>query len=296
MSKSLRLLDDGKMILKCCAPNSANVAAAAKIKECFRKLKIALLACGAVKLAERKLNLLVAGRSLDLPLAETESAIHEICALDCDIKKRALACHAVIRHSRLIHVANIVKLMAMRDVAPTLRACHSVSMTEGASCIEIAVLLLSLGDVADKIIEILLQFRIRMRGQSICRTFDDFVHIGIIVRNAGKALAFALASALEVCDTPSLLTLAKICLDGNDAVGIKTRQPKAGANRNIRHLYCLIRIITSHAKACRQGGYTNNHFLHTLYSPNFLVYDSVANRISNSTFNLRQLQGFRLPW
>ena len=238
----------------------------------------------------------MAGRSLDLPLTETESAIHEICALDCNIKKRTLACHAVIRHSRLVHVANIVKLMAMRDVAPALRACHSIGMAEGAGRIEIAVLLLSLGDVADKIIEILLQFRIRMRGQSICRTFDDFVNVGIIVRNAGKALAFALAGALEVCDTPRLLALAKIRLDGNDAIGIKTRQPEAGANRNIRHLYCLVRIITSHAEACHQGGYTDNHFLHTLYSPNLLISDNVANRISDSNFSLRQLQGFRLPW
>ena len=250
-----------------------NLRLAALVEEVLGLAEVLLVACGTVELAEGELDLLVAGDELELGRLRAERAAHEVGVPDRHVEERPLARHPVVRGGGLVHVADVVQLVAVGAMAPARRTHHvvhslavlvAVVEVQRARGVEVAVGLLRLGDLVDEVVEVLLELRVGMRGERVCRALDDLVNIRVVEGNALETASGALAGQFEVADASSLLALLEIYLNGHDAVRLEARIPEPGADRDVRHLRRLERVVASDAKASRSHGHAKNESLHLL--------------------------------
>ena len=181
----------------------------------------------------------MSGGLLELRRGGAEDAVHHVRAADGDVEERALAGDLVVGHGGLVHVADVVELVAVGEMAPAGGAHHAAVpraavlgevVAKGAGGVEVAVRFLGLGDVSDEVVEILLELGVWVRGERVGRALDDLVHVGVVERDAAEAMPLAPSGRLEVVDAARLLALAEVGLHRHDAVRLKARQPEARAD------------------------------------------------------------------
>ena len=177
---------------------------------------------------------------MELGGAKAERARDEVGAADGDVEERTLARDLIVGDRGLVHVADVVELVAVVAAAPAGWAHHAVLdvavlvgavvEAERAGGVEVTVGLLRAGDVGDEVVEVLLELGVRMRGERVGRALDDLVHVGVVERDAAEAMPFAPAGRLEIVDAARLLALAEVGLHRHDAVRLEARQPEARAD------------------------------------------------------------------
>src|SRR5258705_3658531 len=113
------LLNDRLMVLGVFAVLLA-VAASAFIDEKFGKFQVTLVAGDAVKLHETDLDLFVPGRITTF--AGPEGGIDQVCILQRDVEECSFAGSLVMSDGGLVHVADVVELVAVREEGPAIGA------------------------------------------------------------------------------------------------------------------------------------------------------------------------------
>jgi hypothetical protein len=83
-----------------------------------QELRLVEILCPCAKLHEADFDFLVPGRLLELVGGRAERLADQICILDPDIQQRPLAGGLMVRDGRLVEMADIVKLVAYRQLRP----------------------------------------------------------------------------------------------------------------------------------------------------------------------------------
>ena len=158
MADGFTLFDDGNMGLLACVDLCS---VAALFQKMTGQIEIARVACRAIEFAEGEFDFLMAGNRLKLRRARAERAFDQIRATDGDVQQLALSRDVIVGDGGLVHMADVVQLMAGRAVAPAGGAHHAVVRlavlrTVVETCrtgrVEIAVGLLRGGDDVDQFV------------------------------------------------------------------------------------------------------------------------------------------------
>ena len=247
----------------------AAVRGAAPVEEVLGELQVARLAGRAVELAEGELDLLVSGHGLELRRAGAERPVDEVGRTDRDVEKRPLPRDLMVGDGRLVHVADVVELVAEVAVAPPRGPHHAVvrlavllpiGEAERAGRVEIAVRLLGLCDQVDQVVQVLLELRVRMRRERVGRTLDDLVDVGVIERDSAERAPVARRRVAEVRDA-GVLALAEVGPHRDEAVRLEARQPEPRRHGDVRHLGGAERIVARPAgPPCHQRAQRHQAF------------------------------------
>ena len=247
----------------------AAVRGAAPVEEVLGELQVARLAGRAVELAEGELDLLVSGHGLELRRAGAERPVDEVGRTDRDVEKRPLPRDLMVGDGRLVHVADVVELVAEVAVAPPRGPHHAVvrlavllpvGETERAGRVEIAVRLLGLCDQVDQVVKVLLELRVRMRRERVGRALDDLVDVGVVERDPAERAPVARRRVAEVRDA-GVLALAEVGPHRDEAVRLEARQPESRRHGDVRHLGGAERIVARPAgPPCHQRAQRHQAF------------------------------------
>ena len=213
----------------------------AHIKQKLRKLQIPRLASRTVELAECELDFLVAGRVFQLRRRGAERSVDEIGRLHRHIEKRSPARRLPIGDGGLVEMPHVVELVAVRKIAPARRA-HAIKAdlpvfpllgeAERPRRVEVAVRLLCAGNRRIHAVDVFFELCVRMCGKNICRTLDNLVHIGVVIRNAPERPPLVFGGVPEVRYAREL-ALLEVCLKRNEPVRLKPRQPEPARHRHV---------------------------------------------------------------
>src|SRR5262249_26821393 len=152
----------------------------------------------------------------DRQLTFAECFVEKIGGLQRNLQQRTLPCGLVVSNRRFIQMSEVVELVAVYLFKlPPLRSGPRMRLLriDAARRIQIAVLLLCCGDLFDQTVDVSLNLRIRMNGQRIGGTFDDFVDVSVVERIARQLLVARSdpgkrgGSAFEVLETTAFFTL-----------------------------------------------------------------------------------------
>ena len=114
-----------------------------------------------------------------------------------------------------------IQLMFRAEVGPPLGR-----FDEREEGVQVAVGLLRCGDEVDRVGHLLLQGRVRMRGQRVGRPFQQLIHVGIVEENAFELTLHAAGRLGEVDQPAGRLAVLEIVSDGLLAIGFDARRPE----------------------------------------------------------------------
>ena len=142
---------------------------AALVEEELGRVEVGPVPGRAVELGQADLDLLVAGEAAALAGAGAEGAQEERSVLLGDVQEGAPAGGLEVGHRRLVHVADVVELVADPQVRPALRpgAGRGVGRVVRPGREEIAVGLLGPGDEGDEVVEGLVEGGVGVEAEGV---------------------------------------------------------------------------------------------------------------------------------
>ena len=182
MPDGLGLLEDGDMRLAIGV--HALLAPPAHVKEELCLVQVFLVPCDGIEFGQGHLGDLMAGDFDLLVLPRTDLPAHAVRILDGDIKEIALARRPIMGDGPLHHVAEVIKLVTVLDLSPTLLAGPSVGMLRvaGPCGIKVAVRLLCRSDYHQDAVDVRVQTRIGICLHEIRSSLYGLVHVRVIER------------------------------------------------------------------------------------------------------------------
>ena len=163
MANGFILLVDWLVILLIRAAKLVGIFATAQLNVEPSKVEVALLAGDAVEFTEANLDLLMAGRFLELIFAGAESLAEHISVLRGHVEQRAFAGGLEVGGGGFIEMTDVVEFVAAGEIRPAGLAAHSrhfLRREQPTRGVEVAIRLLRGGNLRDEIVEILVEFRV----------------------------------------------------------------------------------------------------------------------------------------
>ena len=184
----------------------------------------------AVELDEADLHLLVARRVE--PPAGAEDLRQEIGALQGHVEQGALARGLVVRDRGLVEVAQVVQLVAARDVRPAGPADAAGGLLrqgrDRARRVEVAVVLLGGRDLRDDLVDVALEPGVGAKAQRVGGALDHLVDVGVVEAEEPHEVALREAPGdREVGDAARRLALVEVVAHRDRAVRLEPWRPEA---------------------------------------------------------------------
>ena len=205
----------------------------------LRQVQVLLIAGFLVESRQTDLDFLVAGNVVVLSGAELRN--DQIRVLDRHIEQRSLACRAEVCDCGLVHVTDVVELVAVNQVVPPLiaRVGASLGGVERSDRVEITVIFLCGGDLGDEVIEIGGQFRVVCLAKRVRCTLNDLEDVRVVVALAPMGAYLQSSRSGEIADSAGFLALAEVRGDCDGASRFDSRLPERvahlhGSERNCR--------------------------------------------------------------
>ncbi len=144
-------------------------------QEISRHVLIFLFSCNMIELHQANLYLLMTRESMLFLLLRSEPPNNVICQSLCHVQQLILPGHAVIRRSRLHHVACTIQLMTFLKILPAM-----LRFLDDKIRIQVPIRLLCFFDDLNHLVCPCLQRRIRLDCQRICHAFQPLRHITVL--------------------------------------------------------------------------------------------------------------------
>ena len=227
VADGLALVHDRQMVLRVLAVKVVPVRPAAGVEEELGEREVLVVAGGAGELDEADLDLLVAGRVLQLVGAE--DVVHQVGVLDRRVEQGAVAGRLPVGDGGLVEVAGIVKFVLMGDVGPAVALAaqnlRPAAVEGGAGGVEVAVVLLRGGDAFVELVAVVAQLRVRLVGQRVGGALDHLVDVAVVVERPAVGRPLHAGGGVEVFEAAGLVALLEGVAD-RVAVGVQPRLPK----------------------------------------------------------------------
>ena len=169
-------------------------------------------------------------------LAGAERVDQQVRALRGHVEKILLAGRLVVGRRRLVHVAQVVQLVAHRFFEPFLFlriATDDVGgivdlVAGGPGGVEVAVIFLRRRHVADQLVDIRRQLRIGMRHQRVGSAFDDLRDVAVVeAEPAGPLLVRSPGRHFEILDPACLFARLERIRNRDRPIHLEPRPPEA---------------------------------------------------------------------
>lgn len=145
---------------------------AALVNKILREAQVARLACGAIQLNQRQLDLLVAAVAMHLARPAPKGGINVIGVAAHDLQQLTFVGGVMMRDGGLDQVSGAVQLLAISQVGPA-----PVCLDGEVMGIEVAIRRLRTGHFADQCIQPRVELRVITRRKRIARDFDPLRHV-----------------------------------------------------------------------------------------------------------------------
>ena len=204
------------------------------VEKPFGLVEIALLTGGVIKAHKGHLGDLMAGNEPELPVAVAYVAADAVGKAHGYVEKTAFSGSLPVGYGAFDHVAEIIEFMAeMLNGDPALAAAPFVGV-RGILCacgVEIAVGFLCGGNYFDNAVDICLKLFVGIVAESVGRSFDGFVDVGVVERKSIDFIGVAgRGGAVEVDIALVFLAFVECEWDGDVAARFHTRAPERPGN------------------------------------------------------------------
>ena len=204
------------------------------IKEEFSLIKILLITGYQVQLGQCHFGYLMSGHFHLLAGVGADFSANAVGIADSDIQEVALSSGLVVSDGTFDHVSQVVELVAqLLHLFPAFAACPLVRMlgVHGAGGVQVAVGFLCSSHYHQYAVDVLFQFLVWIGLQQITGSFDGFVYVSIVKREASHFIVLAgMGSHFKVLVAAVFFAFAESQWDGYFTACFQALSPKG-----IRH-------------------------------------------------------------
>ena len=184
-------------------------ALTAAFQQEMRKVEITPLARRPVEFHQGQFNLLVAGDNR--ASRHQEGIVDKVRVAFGDIQESSFPGGEIVCHRRLVHMPDIVKLVAGANIVPALRPrlwihIQAARSTDG---IKIPVRLLRGPHQGDEAVHILVERRIIMGSEAVGGRLHHLEHIGIVIAESREVRRIQACGTRKVGNASGFLTFAE---------------------------------------------------------------------------------------
>ena len=190
------------------------------------QVEILPVAGDSVKLAEPDLDLLVSGKGAPLP--RPEGANEQVGIFEGNVEEAALAGRDMVGDGRLIHVADVIELVADPQVRPALRSrarCRVLGV-DGARREHVPVRFLGLADDGDEFIQLLPEFLVGIGAKRIGGCLHRLEDVAVVVAFSGVLALYESGRKAKIIRTARLVVQFEKIGNRHGPVGLEARRPE----------------------------------------------------------------------